>query len=146
MKEKAHTKANVVIAILFGIIITGFLGFLTNCFTSSVFYKKQGGFISFDRKSASFIMGIFGSILGGFGGLIITLIIRGISSDKIKSIIIGGITNTLIPVILFYTLDGDNTDIHSLGTLILGQAIAGGIAGLLVSSFFISLSDNSNTK
>ena len=147
MKEKPSKAARVIAGILFDAILTAFLSFLINSFMFYLNYEPKGGFISFDRKSSSFIMGISGAILGGIGGLISGGLIGVINSSKVKSIIIGGTINLLIPIMFIYTLDGSfkgsNKDLQSFGILIFGQLIAGGIAGFLISSFF-NFSDNNN--
>ena len=138
MKESLQTKVSIFTAVSTGIIVTGLLGFLINCLTSYAFYKPRGGFFSLNKESVSFFIGIFSGILGSFGGLIIALLIRAINSGRIKSIIIGGIINTSIPIILIYTLDGGvhNSNEVFILTFISSFLAAGVIAGLLIYSFF----------
>ena len=144
MKEKSLNATRLGVGILFGTILTGVISFLMTYFISYFNYKNQGGFVSFNKETDSLFRGIFSAVMSGFGGLVLGGTIIIIKFGRVKSAIIGGIVNMLIPIILIYALDDDGRNIQTnLWIYILGHFIAGGIAGLLISSFF-NFSDNND--
>ena len=145
---KSQKNTEIFVGILFSAVMMAILSFLIGYFVSYFNYKGGGGsFISFNRETSAFFSGIVSAILGGFGGLILGGIIREINSNKIKSVIIGGIVNLLIPIMLIYALDNGGRNVQTnLWIYILGQGAAGGIAGLLISSFFSFISKSAKDK
>ncbi len=137
MNSKTQKSARIFVGILLGAILTGLFSFSISYFISYNSLSRGSDFISFKKESGAFLGGIVGAVLDVFGGLILGGIIGAIRSGKGKSAIIGGITNMLIPSIFINaTNDGGQNTPASLLVYILGQLIAGGIAGLLISLFF----------
>jgi len=145
MEKKTHNDTGTVAGILIGIFLTGILSFLTSFIAEYIIYNGNNGsgnVIRFNREAGSLIVAVVGAILGAMGGAILGGVVGGIKSKKGKSALIGGLINGFILFFLGALLDaGRNaqTDFLLFSVIwIMGQALAGGIAGLLISAILNS--------
>lgn len=140
MEKKSRHYVRISLGVLVGSVSTALFSSLMSFLAEYIMFDSSqsgGGVIHFERGFASFLVGFYGAILGIFGGAILGGVISGISLGKGKSTLIGGSINGSI-LFLFAVMLGAGQDAQGKDMLIFliwiaAQAIAGGIAGFLVS-------------
>ena len=132
MTDKSKRVITVVVGTLIGALVSGVL-------CSPVWYFVNDNFApSGFMTRVPVLAGIIGGIFGAAGGFLIGLVVTGRRLDKMFAFLAGIIINglfALTPVILFAANDTPMNILRESYYDAIGQAIIGGIVGLVVSIF-----------